>query len=60
MELLGTQNHDTTLQTNPRTTRYIDGLRTLAAKIATMSAEGGPTQDPNYTPGVDFLDHDFS
>ena len=38
---------------------YIDGLRTLAAKIGTMSAEGGPTQDQNYTPGMDFLDHDF-
>ena len=37
----------------------IDGLRTLAAKIGTMSAEGGLTRDPNYTPGVDFLDHDF-
>ena len=24
------------------------------AKIGTMSAEGGPTLDPNYTPGVDF------
>ena len=30
---------------------YIDGLRTLVAKIGTMSAEGGPTQDPNYTSG---------
>ena len=38
---------------------YTDGLRTLAVKIGTMSAEGGPTRDPNYTPGVDFLDHDF-
>ena len=36
---------------------YIDGLRTLAAKIRTMSAKGGPTLDPNYTPEVDFLDH---
>ena len=60
MELLGTQNHGTTLQPNPRTIIYLDGLRILAAKIETMSAEGGPTQDPNYTPGVDFLDHDFS
>ena len=24
-----------------------------------MSAEEGPTRDPNYIPGVDFLDHDF-
>ena len=31
---------------------YIDGLRTLAAKIGTMSAEGGPTQDQNYTRGM--------
>jgi hypothetical protein len=30
-----------------------------AAKIGTMSAEGGPTRDSNYTLGVDFLDHDF-
>ena len=29
------------------------------AKIGTMSAEGGPTWDPNYNPGVDFLDHDL-
>ena len=34
-------------------------VRTLAVKIETMPAEGGPTWDPNYTPGVDFLDHDF-
>ena len=28
--------------------------------MGTMSsAEGGPTRDPNYTPGVDFWDHDF-
>jgi hypothetical protein len=38
---------------------YIDGLGTLSTKIGTMSAERGPTRDPNYTPGVDFLDHDF-
>ena len=31
---------------------YTDGLRTLAVKIGTMSAEGGPARDPNYTPGV--------
>ena len=29
-------------------------VRTLAVKIETMPAEGGPTWDPNYTPGVDF------
>ena len=42
-----------------RTTKYIDGLGTLAAKIQTMSAEGWPTWDPNYTNGVEFSYHDF-
>ena len=35
------------------------GQNTLAAKIGFMSAEGGPTWDPKYILGVDFLDHDF-
>ncbi len=34
---------------------YIDGLFTLAVKIGTMSAEGGPTWNPNYTPTMIFL-----
>ena len=38
---------------------FIDGLYTLVAKIATISAEGGSTWDPNYTLGSDLLDHDF-
>ena len=37
---------------------YIDGMRTLAAKIRTMSAVGGPSLDSNNTPRVDFWDHD--
>ena len=38
---------------------YIDGQNTQVAKIGTMAAKGGPTPDPNYTPGVDFWDHGF-
>ena len=30
------------------------------AKIGTLSAEGGPTRDQNYTQGVDFLDQDLN